>query len=99
MTPEFGGTGIQTWTTVDMAAVDMGSKSLSLYSTSTGRVVKGGVVTKWAGTIKLDYVQDVSRRSRRFRKMARNASRLGTRLVIEIHDRNPVKTIATQPAA
>jgi hypothetical protein len=97
MESEFGGTGIQTWTTVDISAVDMRSKSISVYSTSTSRALNG-VATKWADTVELDYVRDVSRRSRRFRNLARDASRSGKRLVIEIHDRNPVKIITTRPA-
>jgi hypothetical protein len=98
MTLKFSGTGIQTWTTADSAAVDMKSKAVRLSYSSSPKDVPGDLLAG-SGARQLDYVRDVSQRSRRFRTLARDASRLGKRLVIEIHDRNPVKTIATQATA
>lgn len=99
MTTEFSGTGIQTWTSVDISAVDMASKSVRFsYFGGTDQISKD-LKEEECRAASLGPFIGTPLKSRRFRALARNAARSGKRLVIEIHDQNPVKTISSQSTA
>lgn len=97
MTPLSGSKGSQVWTSVDHAAINMASKVCCPYVRGLEQIEVDASVEGSHAPL-LDYVLDIRRKSRRFRALARSASQSGKRLVVEIHDRNPVKTIASQPA-
>jgi len=90
---EFGDTGIQTWTSVDVAAMNMASKPVCFsWANGTDGGLGQGFLRRKAEVLNLNCLMKLSRNSQ-FRKLSENASRAGRRLIIEVHDQNPVTTI------
>lgn len=93
MVSGLGSTGIQTWTSVDVAAMNMSSKPVSFsWANGADCGLSEGFLREKAGALNLNRLMDLSLNSR-FRELSENASRAGHRLIIEVHDQNPVITI------
>jgi hypothetical protein len=86
---------IEAWTSVDQAALDTDSKFIRLSYRDLGSMAETKLQEIPYGA-HLD-LSDVTRRSHRFWTVVRRASETGCRLVVEVHDRNPVKTISSHP--
>jgi hypothetical protein len=99
MPPGIHDFGIQIWTSVDSSAVEMESKLFRCLSSSESEEIDPELQNSASDGLELAYVPGISKSFRRFQGLVRNAAQSGRRIVVEIHDRNPVKTIAIQSTA